>query len=162
MDAAGSRRAAMATTAEAGPMACSSPPPGRSGPAPWSRNASAGCGRRRLPDRDPAGARRGHHPGRGHLGDGRAHPTAIPSRAGDERSAAERPGCSRSIASPRTVHLFLRALFAEIGRPLLPLVQAPTLVLHRRDFPAPARARALQAEHIPNARLVVLPSADGP
>jgi class 3 adenylate cyclase len=48
-------------------------------------------------------------------------------------------------------------------RPLLPLVQAPTLVLHRRDFPLlPIEHGRYLAEHLPNARLVELPGADGP
>jgi class 3 adenylate cyclase len=69
----------------------------------------------------------------------------------------------RSMASPRTVHVFLRALFQVDVRPLLPLVQAPTLVLHRRDFPLlPIEHGRYLAEHLPNARLVELPGADGP
>jgi class 3 adenylate cyclase len=69
----------------------------------------------------------------------------------------------RSMASPRTVHVVLRALFEVDVRPLLPLVQAPTLVLHRRDFPLlPLEHGRYLAEHLPNARLVELPGADGP
>jgi class 3 adenylate cyclase len=69
----------------------------------------------------------------------------------------------RSMASPRTVHVFLRALLEVDVRPLLPLVQAPTLVLHRRDFAMlPIEHGRYLAEHLPDARLVVLPGADGP
>jgi class 3 adenylate cyclase len=89
--------------------------------------------------------------------------TAIPSRAGDERFRRWAARLQRSIASPRTVHVFLRALFQVDVRPLLPLVQAPTLVLHRRDFPLlPIEHGRYLAEHIPNARLVELPGSDGP
>ena len=57
----------------------------------------------------------------------------------------------------------LRALFEVDVRPLLPLVQAPTLVLHRRDFPLlPIEHGRYLAEHIPDARLVELPGSDGP
>jgi hypothetical protein len=47
-------------------------------------------------------------------------------------------------------------------RPLLPLVQAPTLVLHRRGFQLPPieHGRYL-AQHLPGARLVELPGDDG-
>jgi len=88
---------------------------------------------------------------------------AIPSRAGDERFRRWVARMQRSMASPRTVHVFLRALFEVDVRPLLPLVQAPTLVLHRRDFALlPIEHGRYLAEHIPDARLVVLPGADGP
>jgi class 3 adenylate cyclase len=69
----------------------------------------------------------------------------------------------RSMASPRTVHVVLRALFQVDVRPLLPLVQAPVLVLHRRDFALlPIEHGRYLAEHLPDARLVELPGADGP
>jgi class 3 adenylate cyclase len=88
---------------------------------------------------------------------------AIPSRSGDERFRRWVARMQRSMASPRTVHVFLRALFEVDVRPLLPLVQAPTLVLHRRDFALlPIEHGRYLAEHIPDARLVVLPGADGP
>jgi pimeloyl-ACP methyl ester carboxylesterase len=47
-------------------------------------------------------------------------------------------------------------------RPVLPLIQAPTLVLHRRDyqFLSIEHGRFL-AEHLPEAKLVELPGADG-
>jgi class 3 adenylate cyclase len=89
--------------------------------------------------------------------------TAIPSRAGDERFRRWVARMQRSMASPRTAHTFLRALFEVDMRSLLPLIQAPTLVLHRRDFALlPIEHGRYLAEHIPNARLVELPGADGP
>jgi class 3 adenylate cyclase len=46
---------------------------------------------------------------------------------------------------------------------MLPLIQAPTLVLHRRDFPLlPIEHGRYLAEHIPEARFVELPGSDGP
>lgn len=46
-------------------------------------------------------------------------------------------------------------------RPVLPLVQAPTLVLARRDFVIqPIEQPRYLAEHLPRAKLVELPGAD--
>jgi hypothetical protein len=51
---------------------------------------------------------------------------------------------------------------AEVDvRPVLPLVQAPTLVLHRRDFRlVPIAQGRYLAEHIAGARLIELPGSD--
>jgi class 3 adenylate cyclase len=167
MDAAGSRRAAlMATTAEAGPMALffAATRPERTA-ALVLGNASA---RYVAADDYPIGI----PPERAEaiisrVEDtwGTAEPiaTAIPSRAGDERFRRWAARLQRSIASPRTVHVMLRALFEVDVRPLLPMIQAPTLVLHRRNFPLlPIEHGRYLAEHIPNARLVELPGSDGP
>jgi class 3 adenylate cyclase len=167
MDAAGSRRAAlMATTAEAGPMALffAATRPERM-TALILGNASA---RYVAADDYPIGIPPERLEGivsRVEETWGTAEPitAAIPSRAGDERFRRWVARMQRSIASPRTVHTFLRALFSVDVRPLLPLVQAPTLVLHRRDFPLlPIEHGRYLAEHIPDARLVELPGADGP
>jgi pimeloyl-ACP methyl ester carboxylesterase len=167
MDAAGSPRAAlMATTAEAGPMALffAATRPERTS-ALVLGNASA---RYVAADDYPIGI----PPERaeaiiGRVEDtwGTAEPitTAIPSRAGDERFRRWVARMQRSMASPRTVHVVLRALFQVDVRPLLPLVQAPVLVLHRRDFPLlPIEHGRYLAEHFPNATFVELPGADGP
>jgi class 3 adenylate cyclase len=64
----------------------------------------------------------------------------------------------RAIASPQVVRASLRALLEVDVRALLPLIHAPTLVLHHRDFPfvSVEHARYL-VEHLPDARLVELP-----
>jgi class 3 adenylate cyclase len=167
MDAAGSRRAAlMATTAEAGPMALffAATRPERTS-ALILGNASA----RYVADDDyPIGIPRERAEAlvarvEETWGTGDRLADGIPSRAGDERFRRWMARIQRSIASPRTVHTFLRAMFEVDVRPLLPLVQAPTLVLHRRDFPLlPIEHGRYLAEHIPNARLVELPGSDGP
>jgi class 3 adenylate cyclase len=167
MDAAGSRQAAlMATTAEAGPMALffAATRPERTR-ALVLANASA----RFVVDDDypigfpPEQADALISRVEASWGTGDRVAEAIPSRAGDERFRRWMAKVQRSIASPRTVHIFLRALFELDVRPLLPLVQAPTLVLHRRDFPLlPIEHGRYLAEHIPNARLVELPGSDGP
>jgi class 3 adenylate cyclase len=90
-------------------------------------------------------------------------PMFVPSRAGDPRFCRWLAKLQRTIASPGAMEAYLRALFEIDARPLLPLVQAPTLVLHRRDFQLlPIEHGRYLAEHIPGARLVELPGADGP
>ena len=167
MDAVGSRRAAlMATTAEAGPMALffAATRPERTS-ALVLGNASA----RYLADDDypigfePEDAEALISGVEESWGTAARLDEGIPSRAGDERFRRWMAKVQRSIASPRTVHVFLRAMFDVDVRSLLPLVQAPTLVLHRRDFRLlPIEHGRYLAEHIPDARLVVLPGADGP
>jgi class 3 adenylate cyclase len=80
-----------------------------------------------------------------------------PSRAGDQRFRRWLARFQRTIASPRAVQAFLRASFQMDARPILPLIKAPTLVLHRRDFPLiPASHGRYLAEHIPGAKLIEL------
>jgi hypothetical protein len=55
----------------------------------------------------------------------------VPSRAGDPRFCRWLAKLQRTIASPGAMEAYLSALFEIDARPLLPLVQAPTLVLHR-------------------------------
>jgi class 3 adenylate cyclase/alpha-beta hydrolase superfamily lysophospholipase len=87
----------------------------------------------------------------------------VPSRAGDQRFRRWIAKLQRTIASPSAVEAYLRAIFQIDVRPLLPLIQAPTLVLHRRDFQfLPIEHGRYLAEHIPGAKLVELPGADGP
>jgi class 3 adenylate cyclase len=85
----------------------------------------------------------------------------VPSRAGDERFLRWWAKLLRTGASPRAARALLRTVLEVDLRPLLPLIQVPTLVLHRRDFHVPPveHARFL-VEHIPGARLVELPGAD--
>jgi class 3 adenylate cyclase len=67
----------------------------------------------------------------------------------------------RTGASPRAARALLRTVLEVDLRPLLPLIQAPTLVLHRWDFHVPPVDHAhFLVEHIPGARLAELPGAD--
>ena len=84
--------------------------------------------------------------------------TYTPDRAGDQRFLRWSARLQRAIASPQVVRASLRALLEVDVRSLLPLIQAPTLVMHHRDFQflSVEHSRYL-AEHIPEARLVELP-----
>jgi class 3 adenylate cyclase len=85
----------------------------------------------------------------------------VPSRAGDERFRRWWAKLLRTGASPRAAQALLRAATEGDTRPLLPLIQAPTLLLHRRDFQLlPIEHARYLVEHIPGARLVELPGAD--
>jgi class 3 adenylate cyclase len=85
----------------------------------------------------------------------------VPSRAGDERFRRWWAKLLRTGASPRAARALLRTVLEVDLRPLLPLIQAPTLVLHRWDFHVPPVDHAhFLVEHIPGARLAELPGAD--
>jgi class 3 adenylate cyclase len=84
-----------------------------------------------------------------------------PSRAGDQRFRHWSGKLVRAGASPKAAQRFLRALLEVDVRPALPLIQAPTLVMHRRDSQyIPAEHGRYLAEHIPKASFVELPGAD--
>jgi class 3 adenylate cyclase len=85
----------------------------------------------------------------------------VPSRAGDERFRRWYAKLLRSTASPRAAQAFLRAMIEIDVRPLLPLIHAPTLVLHRTEYELiPIEHGRYLAKHIPDARLVELPGVD--
>jgi class 3 adenylate cyclase/pimeloyl-ACP methyl ester carboxylesterase len=87
----------------------------------------------------------------------------VPSRAGDERFRRWYAKLLRSTASPRAAQAFVRVMFEIDARPLLPLVQVPTLVLHSIGYPlVPIEHGRYLAEHIPDAKLIELPGSDGP
>jgi class 3 adenylate cyclase len=83
--------------------------------------------------------------------------TYTPDRANDQRFVRWSARMQRAIASPQVVRASLRALLEVDVRPLLPLIHAPTLVLHHRDFRflSVEHGRYL-VEHLPDARLVEL------
>jgi hypothetical protein len=85
----------------------------------------------------------------------------MPSRAGDERFRRWFAKLQRTGASPRAAKALLRAALEVDARPILPLVHAPTLVLHRRDAHfIPIQHASFLAEHIPDARLIELSGSD--
>jgi pimeloyl-ACP methyl ester carboxylesterase len=85
----------------------------------------------------------------------------MPSRAGDERSLRWFAKLQRTGASPRAAKALLRAALEVDARPILPLIHAPTLILHRRDAHLiPIQHARFLAEHIPDAKLVELRGSD--
>ncbi|HEY6316646.1 MAG TPA: adenylate/guanylate cyclase domain-containing protein [Acidimicrobiia bacterium] len=86
---------------------------------------------------------------------------AAPTVATDETFRAWWNRAGHRGASPRTSRAIQAVYLQADVRPLLPLVQVPTLILHRRDDSVfrVGHGRYL-AEHIPDARYVELPGAD--
>jgi class 3 adenylate cyclase len=85
----------------------------------------------------------------------------VPSRAGDVRFRRWFAKMQRTSVSPRAAQPYVRAMLEVDVRPILPLVQAPTLILHRRDLQSlPVEQGRYLAEHIHGARMVELPGAD--
>jgi class 3 adenylate cyclase len=86
----------------------------------------------------------------------------VPSRAGDARFRRWLAKVQRTSLSPRAAQPYVRAMLDVDVRAILPLIQAPTLILHRRDVQVLSveQGRYL-AEHIHGAKLVELPGADG-
>jgi class 3 adenylate cyclase/pimeloyl-ACP methyl ester carboxylesterase len=84
-----------------------------------------------------------------------------PSLAGDPDGQQAWARFLRLAASPATAGDVLRTLFQIDVRAALPSIQAPTLVLHRRDNPyVTVEGARYLADHIHGARFVVLPGAD--
>jgi class 3 adenylate cyclase len=85
----------------------------------------------------------------------------VPSRAEDARFRRWFAKAQRTSLSPRAAQPYVRGMMEVDVRPILPLVQAPTLILRRRDVQSlPVEQGRYLAEHIPEARLVELPGAD--
>jgi class 3 adenylate cyclase len=81
-----------------------------------------------------------------------------PSRIADERFRAWLARTGRFSAGPDLMADLTRGSFESDVRSLLPSVKVPTLVLHREGDPVFAMgAGRFLAEHIPNAKFVVLP-----
>lgn len=84
-----------------------------------------------------------------------------PSVAGDPEFVNWWARYQRSAASPGTILRLLEAYPALDARHVLPSIQAPTLVLHRRDdLLVDVRHGRYLADHIPDARLVECEGAD--
>lgn len=67
----------------------------------------------------------------------------------------------RASSTPRAFHETMLLNLRLDVRPLLGRIQAPTLVMHRRDDPlVPVEHAYYVAAHIPDARLVILEGAD--
>ena len=78
-------------------------------------------------------------------------------------SEAERVGrgiFERSAASPHMAQTLMAMVIDTDVRDLLPSIRVPTLVLHRAEEFIPVANAHYMAEHIPGARLIVLPGMD--
>jgi class 3 adenylate cyclase len=86
---------------------------------------------------------------------------AAPSRVADERFRAWWARQRRFRGGPDKIADIVRSSFEDDVRPLLPSVSCPTLVLHREGnrYIQLGAGRYL-AEHIPDAKFVVLPGDD--
>lgn len=91
---------------------------------------------------------------------------AFPTFADDEEAVSALARLCRAAATPRLAAAVYRHIHNDLDvRAFLPMVQAPTLVLHNQfalDRPEQSRAKqaAYLAEHIPSASLVELPGDD--
>lgn len=94
-----------------------------------------------------------------HWGEGRTLSIFGPS-ANSERDRIARGIFERSAASPKMAQALIDMVVDTDVRELLPSVRVPTLVLHRQDEFIPVEDAHYLAEHIPGAKLVVLPGMD--
>jgi class 3 adenylate cyclase len=94
-------------------------------------------------------------------GKGTIVPVIAPSMAGDKAFIEWWARYERFSASPgAAASLFQMTTEMDI-RDILSNIQAPTLIIHRMDHPnIPVDSARYLADHIPDARLVVLPGTD--
>jgi pimeloyl-ACP methyl ester carboxylesterase/class 3 adenylate cyclase len=94
-----------------------------------------------------------------HWGEGHTLALMAPG-AQSERDRIGRGVFERSAASPQMARTLIDMVVETDVRDLLPSLRVPTLVLHRDEEFVPVENAHYMAEHIPGARLVVLPGAD--
>ena len=163
MDAAGSERAALLGISEGGPMSIlfATTYPDRT-------QALILCGTFAAITVDPEDGPLGHawaeqfkriSAALDHWGEGHTLALMAPS-AQSEREQAGRAIFERSAASPQMARTLVQMVFETDVRDLLPSVGVPTLVLHREEEFIPVESARYTADHIPGARLIVLPGAD--
>jgi class 3 adenylate cyclase len=96
-----------------------------------------------------------------HWGKGVLVPINAPSRRKDVAFLEWFGRLERASASPGATVALMRANYDIDVRHVLPVIQAPTLVLHRvGDRTVPVEAGRYLAQHIPGARYVELPGDD--
>jgi class 3 adenylate cyclase len=84
-----------------------------------------------------------------------------PSMAGDPQAREFQARYERQAASPRRLRQYFEMFFDLDVRDVLPLIQAPTLVMHQRhDRAVNVRAGRWLAEQIPGSRFVELQGGD--
>jgi class 3 adenylate cyclase len=94
-----------------------------------------------------------------HWGEGHTLALMAPG-AQTERDRIGRGIFERSAASPQMARTLIDMVVETDVRDLLPTLRVPTLILHRDEEFVPVENAHYMAEHIPDARLVVLPGAD--
>jgi pimeloyl-ACP methyl ester carboxylesterase/class 3 adenylate cyclase len=163
MDAAGSERAALFGLSEGGPMSVLF-----AVTYPERTQALILCGTTPTGTLDP-----GDNPGgqrwvdmiqsaraaAEHWGEGRTLGLLAPS-ADRETDRIGHGILERSAASPQMAQTVIDMVIETDVRDLLPNIRMPTLVLHRAEEVVPVECARYMAEHIPGARLVVLPGMD--
>jgi len=96
-----------------------------------------------------------------HWGEGVLVPINAPSRRDDEAFVQWFGRLERASASPGAILALMRANYGIDVRHVLPVIQAPTLILHRvGDRTVPVEAGRYLAQHIRGARYVELPGDD--
>lgn len=85
----------------------------------------------------------------------------FPSRVSDPDFASFYAKLQRATTSPTAIGKYMATEMDADGRPVLPTITVPTLVLHRlNSISIPIEHGRYMAEHIPNAELVELPGGD--
>jgi pimeloyl-ACP methyl ester carboxylesterase/class 3 adenylate cyclase len=163
MDSAGSERAALFGLSEGGPMSVLF-----AATYPERTQALILCGTTPTgtldPDDNPGGQRwvdmiQSARAAAEHWGEGRTLGLLAPS-ADRETDRIGHGMLERSAASPQMAQTAIDMAIDTDVRDLLPNVRVPTLVLHRAEEIVPVECARYMAEHIPGARLVVLPGMD--
>ena len=96
-----------------------------------------------------------------HWGEGVLLSLNAPSRSKDPAFVQWFSRIERAAASPGSVLTLMRANFELDVRPLLPTIQAPTLILHRvGDALTPVSAGRYLAAHIPGAKYIEMSGTD--
>jgi len=96
-----------------------------------------------------------------HWGEGVLVPINAPSRREDEAFVQWFGRLERAVASPGAILALMRANYEIDVRHILPSIQVPTLILHRKgDSTIPVEAGRYLAQHIPGAKYVELPGDD--
>jgi pimeloyl-ACP methyl ester carboxylesterase/class 3 adenylate cyclase len=163
MDACGSECAALFGLSEGGPMSVMF-----AATYPERTRALVLCGTYATgipdPDDNPSGQRwadliQSARAAAEHWGEGHTLALMAPS-ADRESNRIGRGVFERSAASPQMVQTLFDMVLETDVRDLLPSIRVPTLVLHRQEEIVPIEGARYMAEHIPGARLVVLPGMD--
>ena len=165
MDAAGSERAALFGLSEGGPMSVlfAATYPERTRALDPVRHRSRP--ESMTPHENPGGQRwvdriRTVRAAAEHWGEGRT--LALHGAERRQRARAHRARHLRALRgqSDRWPETLIQMVIETDVRDLLPSIRVPTLVLHRAEEFIPVENARYLAEHIPGARLVVLPGMD--